>query len=168
MGGHVPLGYDLEARRLVANPDEAAIVRLIFERYVELGSVASLKIALDAKGIVNKARVSATGKHFGGKPFSRGALYRLLANQVYVGQAVHKGRAHPGAHAAIIDRVLFDAAQTVLNANRIKRTTLASRCSRIAPSAPGKRPGFRPMRSKPSWSPKFGRCCTIPAPSSTC
>jgi site-specific DNA recombinase len=122
MGGHVPLGYDLEARRLVTNPDEAAIVRLIFERYVELGSVASLKAALDARGIVSKARISATGERFGGKPFSRGALYRLLANRVYVGQAVHKGRAHPGAHAAIIDRALFEAAQTVLNANRIKRT----------------------------------------------
>ena len=122
MGGHVPLGYDVEARSLAANPDEAAIVRLIFERYVELGSVASLKTALDARGIVSKARISATGKRFGGKPFSRGALYRLLANRVYVGQAVHKGGAHPGAHAAILDRALFEAAQAVLNANRITRT----------------------------------------------
>jgi site-specific DNA recombinase len=122
MGGHVPLGYDLEARCLVANPDEAAIVRLIFARYVELGSVASLKAELDARGIVSKARISATGKHFGGKPFSRGALYRLLANRVYIGQAVHKGRAHPGTHAPIIERALFEAAQTTLNTNRITRT----------------------------------------------
>jgi site-specific DNA recombinase len=35
---------------------------------------------------------------------------------------VHKGRAHPGAHAAIIDRALFEAAQTTLNTNRITRT----------------------------------------------
>jgi site-specific DNA recombinase len=122
MGGHVPLGYDLQARCLVANLDEAAIVRLIFARYVELGSVASLKAELDARGIVSKARISATGKSFGGKPFSRGALYRLLANRVYIGQAVHKGRAHPGAHAAIIERALFEAAQTTLGANRITRT----------------------------------------------
>ena len=121
MGGHVPLGYDLQARCLVANQDEAAIVRLIFARYVELGSVASLKAELDARGIVSKARISTTGKSFGGKPFSRGALYRLLANRVYIGQAVHKGRAHPGAHAAIIERALFEAAQTTLNANRITR-----------------------------------------------
>jgi site-specific DNA recombinase len=130
MGGHVPLGYDLEARRLLANPGEAAIVEMIFERYVELGSVASLKTALDAKGIVNKARISATGKRFGGKPFSRGALYRLLANRVYLGQAVHKDRAYPGAHAAIIDRALFEAAQTGLNANRIQRTNACQPTSR--------------------------------------
>jgi site-specific DNA recombinase len=72
--------------------------------------------------IVSKARISATGKSFGGKPFSRGALYRLLANRVYIGQAVHKGRAHPGAHGAIIDRTLFEAAQTTLKTNRITRT----------------------------------------------
>ena len=122
MGGHVPLRYDAQARSLVVNPDEAAIVRLIFERYVELGSVASLKAALAARGIVSKTRISGTGKRFGGKPFSRGALYRLLTNRVYLGQAVHKGRAHPGAHAAIIDQALFEAAQTVLNGNRVTRT----------------------------------------------
>jgi DNA invertase Pin-like site-specific DNA recombinase len=122
MGGHVPLGYDLQARCLVANPDEAAIVRLIFARYVELGSVASLKARLDARGIVSKARISATGRSFGGKPFSRGALYRLLANRLYIGQAVHKGRAHPGAHEAIIERALFEAAQATLKTNRITRT----------------------------------------------
>jgi site-specific DNA recombinase len=122
MGGHVPLGYDVEARCLVANPDEAATVRLIFARYVELGSVASLKAELDARGIVSKARISATGKSFGGKFFSRGALYRLLANRTYIGQAVHKGRAHPGAHAAIVERALFEAAQATLSTNRITRT----------------------------------------------
>jgi site-specific DNA recombinase len=131
MGGHVPLGYDVEARCLVANPDEAALARLIFARYVELGSVASLKAELDARGIVSKARISATGNHFGGKPFSRGALYRLLANRVYIGQAVHKGRAHPGAHAAIIDRALFEAAQTTLAA----AADLAQRWSTLAPAA---------------------------------
>jgi DNA invertase Pin-like site-specific DNA recombinase len=122
MGGHVPLGYDVKARCLVANPAEAAIVRLIFARYVEVGSVANLKAELNACGILSKARISATGKSFGGKPFSRGALYRLLANRVYIGQAVHKGRAHPGAHEAIIEQALFEAAQATLSTNRIART----------------------------------------------
>ena len=101
MGGHLPLGYDLETRRLVANPNETATVRLIFERYIELGNVAGLKAELDARGIISKARVSTTGNRFGGKPFSRGALHRLLANRVYIGQAVHKGRAYAGAHDPI-------------------------------------------------------------------
>ena len=122
MGGHLPLGYDLETRRLVANPNETATVRLIFERYIELGNVAGLKAELDARGIISKARVSTTGNRFGGKPFSRGALHRLLANRVYIGQAVHKGRAYAGAHDPIIDLALFEAAQTALAANRITRS----------------------------------------------
>jgi site-specific DNA recombinase len=38
-GGHVPLGYDLDAGRLVVNPEEAARVRQIFEWYLEDHSV---------------------------------------------------------------------------------------------------------------------------------
>ncbi len=44
MGGNLPLGYDLPAegrRALVINPDEAAIVRMIFATYLELGSVSA-------------------------------------------------------------------------------------------------------------------------------
>jgi len=37
MGGNVPLGYDLKHRKLVVNEAEAKTVRLIFERYLELG-----------------------------------------------------------------------------------------------------------------------------------
>ncbi|MBM4225334.1 MAG: recombinase family protein, partial [Gammaproteobacteria bacterium] len=38
-GGHLPLGYDLEAGKLVVNPEEAARVRQIFEWYMEDHSV---------------------------------------------------------------------------------------------------------------------------------
>ena len=37
MGGPVPLGYDVENKKLVINPEEAERVRLIFRRYLELG-----------------------------------------------------------------------------------------------------------------------------------
>ena len=39
MGGSVPLGYDVKNRKLVVNEAEAETVRLIFQRYRELGSV---------------------------------------------------------------------------------------------------------------------------------
>src|SRR5437879_7125178 len=38
MGGNVPLGYDLKHRKLIVNEAEAKTVKLIFERYLELGS----------------------------------------------------------------------------------------------------------------------------------
>ena len=36
-GGSVPLGYDSKDKRLVVNPAEAKIVRMIFDRYLALG-----------------------------------------------------------------------------------------------------------------------------------
>jgi site-specific DNA recombinase len=41
MGGQPSLGYDVRDRKLVVNEAEAAIVRMIFRRYLELGPVFS-------------------------------------------------------------------------------------------------------------------------------
>jgi len=43
MGGVVPLGYDFKARNLTVNEGEATTVRLLFHRYLELGTVRQLK-----------------------------------------------------------------------------------------------------------------------------
>src|ERR1700733_11958214 len=43
MGGNLPLGYDVEHRKLVVNQEEAKTVKLIYQRYLELGSVRRLK-----------------------------------------------------------------------------------------------------------------------------
>ena len=61
MGGQPSLGYDVKDRKLVVNEAEAAIVRMIFRRYLELGSVRALKAALDEEGVVSKQRTAADG-----------------------------------------------------------------------------------------------------------
>src|SRR6202035_5748505 len=61
MGGNVPLGYDIKDN-LVVNEPEAATVRVIFQRYAELGSVALLKAELGRLGIVSKRREGAGGR----------------------------------------------------------------------------------------------------------
>src|SRR5512132_4235239 len=47
MGGTIPLGYDVQDRRLVVNEAEAETVRLIFRRYLALGCVSRLRDELD-------------------------------------------------------------------------------------------------------------------------
>jgi hypothetical protein len=116
MGGVPPLGYRAEDRKLVVD-SEAEIVRSIFRRYAELGSVRLLKDDLDARGIKSKSWTSASGRVIGGKPFARGALYLILQNRTYLGEIVHNGRSHPGEHHPIIDQALWDAAQTQLAGN---------------------------------------------------
>jgi hypothetical protein len=97
MGGNVPpLGYDVGDRKLVVNETEAEIVRHIFRRYADLGSVFSLMDVLKAEGIVSKRRTSEAGNTTGGKPFQRGALYHLLQNRTYLGEITHKGASYPG------------------------------------------------------------------------
>jgi DNA invertase Pin-like site-specific DNA recombinase len=43
MGGPVPIGYRVENRKLVIEPQEAELVRRIFNLYLECGSVPALK-----------------------------------------------------------------------------------------------------------------------------
>ncbi|MCB1501883.1 MAG: recombinase family protein [Bauldia sp.] len=104
MGGWAPLGYDIKDRKLVVNETEAAAVRRIFERFAKCRSALAVVRELAAEGFVNKY----------GKPVDKGMLYKLLHNRVYVGDAVHKGTAYPGEHAAIIGKTLWDKVQAVL------------------------------------------------------
>src|SRR5438046_10759233 len=50
MGGFVPMGYDVKDRRLVVNQAEAAIVRMIFARFAQIGSATTLVKSLLAEG----------------------------------------------------------------------------------------------------------------------
>ncbi|MDR4305363.1 recombinase family protein [Chelatococcus sambhunathii] len=123
MGGQPPLGYDVRDRKLVINEAEAATVRSIFRKYVELRSVRELKAELDASGVMSKLRTAADGSPYGGKPLSRGALYLMLSNRIYRGDIVHKAEVYPGEHSAIVDEALFVEAQKILADNRVERTT---------------------------------------------
>jgi DNA invertase Pin-like site-specific DNA recombinase len=123
MGGNLPLGYDVDDRKLVINPLEAETVRHIFHRYAACQSVRELKEDLDRDGIVSKVRVDRFGKLTGGKPLARGALYLMLQNRIYRGEIVHKENAYPGLHDAIIDEALWDEVQAALSDNRVERLT---------------------------------------------
>jgi DNA invertase Pin-like site-specific DNA recombinase len=117
MGGLAPLGYDLPTngtRVLQVNEQEATTVRHIFERYLALGSAHRLIEELERDGVRSKPRVSAKGKATGGQPFSRGAMFHLLQNRVYVGEIVHKGQCFPGQHGGIVDAATFDRVQAKL------------------------------------------------------
>jgi hypothetical protein len=99
---NVPLGYDASERPLVINPAGAETVRRIFALYRELGCVRRVNEEADRLGLRTKCRTPMNGMEQGGKPFSRGHLYRLLSNPIYTGQMAHKGELYPGQHPALI------------------------------------------------------------------
>jgi DNA invertase Pin-like site-specific DNA recombinase len=121
MGGVLPLGYDLRERRLVVNAAEAETVRAIFRRYLQRGCVRRLQSDLARRGIVSKVRIARNGTRSGGEPFSRGALYALLANPTYIGEIRHKHDRHPGQHEALMERALWERVHERLHDQAARR-----------------------------------------------
>jgi site-specific DNA recombinase len=111
MGGCPPLGYEVKDRKLVENPADAAHVRWVFTRFIEIGSGTELARELAARGVTT-ARGHRIDKKF---------IYRLLNNRVYIGDAVHKGTSYPGEHEAIIDRGVWDKVHAILTESPRKR-----------------------------------------------
>jgi DNA invertase Pin-like site-specific DNA recombinase len=121
MGGMIPLGYNLEARKLVPNPKEAQLVSKIFSSYVQLGCVSKLAKHLDREKIRSKVWVTRTGARLGGVAFARGALYDLLRNRLYVGEIRHRDKWYPGEHEGIVPPELWQKVQTQLESNLTTR-----------------------------------------------
>ena len=67
-----------------------------------------LKSYLDENNIKSKT----------GKNFSKGNLYKILSNKVYIGLIHHKGNYYKGEHEGIIDEKLFNNVQQLLERNR--------------------------------------------------
>ena len=111
MGGCPPLGYEVKDRKLVENPADAAHVRWVFARFIEIGSGTVLARELAERGVTT-SRGHRIDKKF---------IYRMLNNRVYIGEAVHKGTGYPGQHTAIIDRAVWDNVHGILTESPRKR-----------------------------------------------
>ena len=122
MGGMPPLGYDVVERKLVVNDAEAELVRLIFSRFVRVGSATKLAQELRRDGHTTKSWTTQDGNHRPGKPIDKGAIYKILGNRVYLGEAVHKGTSYPGEHAPIIDYATWDKVHAILAENTVARS----------------------------------------------
>jgi site-specific DNA recombinase len=123
MGGRVPIGYEVKDRKLIVHSAEAEQVRKIFRLYLKLGCVAKLKARLDQDGVKSKERLSASGVKSGGMSYSRGALYTLLQNRIYLGKIPHRHETYTGEHEAIIPQGLWEKVQDRLRANnKIQRS----------------------------------------------
>jgi len=131
MGGPPPLGYDVCDKKLVVNETEAETVRQLFRLYLETRSVRRLKERADKLGITTKHRRLRDGRIQGGKPFSRGNLYLLLANPIYIGEVSHHKETYPGRHDAIVDQETWKSVQDMVASNAVDRQ---SATNTIAPS----------------------------------
>jgi site-specific DNA recombinase len=121
IGGHPMLGYDVHPQggRLVVNEAEAEQVRAIFQLYLERQTLMSVVEELEAKGWTAKRWITKKGRRYGGAPFTKASLHRLLTNRTYTGNIEFKGTVYEGEHEAIVDDDLWQRVQAVLRRNRM-------------------------------------------------
>lgn len=91
---------------------------MIFNKYLELKSVPKLMQYLKENEIKTK----------NDKYFSKGQLYHLLANKVYIGKITHKNNVYEGEHDAIISDKIFEEVQILLYENKVDKTR-GTKCS---------------------------------------
>ena len=125
MGGVVPLGYEPDGRTLVINEAEAETVRTVFRLYLKHCNVRRVKTEADRLGVTTKVRNSKGAQRRGGRPMSRGYIYKLLGNPLYVGRIAHKGQTYEGQHQAIVDEEIWKATQAMLAGNTRATSSIA-------------------------------------------
>ncbi|NMJ40892.1 recombinase family protein [Roseomonas sp. JC162] len=104
MGGKVPLGYDVQNRKLIINEAEATRVRRIFELFIETGSGVETVRRLQAESSASKS----------GRLLNKGDVYKALNLRTYIGEVTHKRNIYRGEHEAIVSRDLWDRAHAIL------------------------------------------------------
>jgi len=79
--------------------------------------VRRVKEEADRLGLRTKRSTMASGTERGGKPFSRGHIYNLLSNPIYIGEIAHNAQLYPGQHPALLDAYTWAALRDELAAN---------------------------------------------------
>lgn len=103
MGGYVPYGYGVKDKKLYVRPDEAAVVKRIFKRFVEIQSPKQIASELNRDGITPRT----------GNPWNTGYIYRILSNYTYVGDVLFKGDVFKGEHDGIISRSVWERVREI-------------------------------------------------------
>lgn len=125
-GGKVPLGYvyNKEAKSFGIHPEQAEVVKLIYDSYERMQSSTAVSKFLNEKGITTKA----------GNKWNPSTVCLILRNPVYKGTMVYNkrrisvtGKLKPedewvtveNHHAAIIDAEQFERCHALLKKNMI-------------------------------------------------
>jgi hypothetical protein len=145
-----------EDRALHIVEDHAEIVRSLFQRYLEVGSVVCLKQRLDAEGFRLPVRINGAAVSTGGGSISRGHIHKILCNPIYVGRIGHRGHMHEGQHLPIVRQDMWEQVQQCLRDHLGPERTRRTRQTSEAPLA-GKLFDDRGNRMSPSWAKKGSR-----------
>ena len=106
-GGKIPYGYKNVNKKAVIVPEEADIVRYIYEQYSIGVYVKDIIAELNSKGLLHK-----------GKPFVANTVYGILGNERYSGIYRHNGEVFDNIYPQIVPKETFDKVRAKVNANK--------------------------------------------------
>jgi site-specific DNA recombinase len=121
IGGAAPFGYDLVDHRLVLNREEAAVVRLVHARYLELRSSNQVVCEMRAAGMLSKAWINRRGVQCGGNAITQSVIYGMLGNPLYLGEFHVDGEVIKALHQPIVDRGVWQEVRDLKESRRLKK-----------------------------------------------
>ena len=119
-GGRPIIGYDVVDKTIVVNRDEVKIVEAIFDKYLELASIAKTARWANLKGYRTKHVRCKNGREFEPRKFTRADIQRTLSNITYIGKIRFDGVEYNGAHEGIISEERFLQVQELMAAKKEK------------------------------------------------
>ncbi len=131
LGGRPAIGYEVEkgTKRLIVNPNEAAIIKEIFNLYLQNGnSLSTVVTILNERGYLSRTWTIKNGSIRGGKKLKLGTLQSIINNVLYIGKVKYEGQIYDGQQPPIIDEETFKRTQEKLFDNRIYRKNYNKDC----------------------------------------
>ena len=120
LGGHIPLGFELGPdRRLKVCPEEAEIIRRVFDLYEQGNSYQMIADALNSEKHTNRL----------GKPFTKGSFRDILKSPRYAGTVVwnrrkekdRNGKRNGSAEKDISEQVVLEGGPSIISEEQFDR-----------------------------------------------
>lgn len=106
-GGFILFGYRVKDKKVIIQPDEAEVVRHVFEECAAGMLVKDIISELHEKGILNR-----------GKPFARNTVYKLLQNEKYAGICRHGDEVFTNIYPRIVPENVFTIVKNKIDNNK--------------------------------------------------
>ena len=106
-GGKMPYGYKIVDKKAVIVPEQAEVVRYIYEQYAKNVIAKDIIKALADRGVL-----------YHGKPFVRNTVYKILQNTKYSGVYTHGDEVYTNIYPQIVPDDLFKIVQAKNVGNR--------------------------------------------------